>query len=49
MNGKEPINIGYPTIPEINNLTHALHKNDMTELSEKISDRLPKTIAALIK
>ena len=49
MNGKEPISIGYPTIPGIHNLTDALHKNDMTELSEKISGRLPKTIAALIK
>lgn len=53
MNGQEPIGIGlsggYPTIPGIYNLTDVLQKNDMTQLSEKISDHLPKTIAALIK
>ena len=43
------INLGYPAVPGIFNLSDVLHKNDMSELSEKISDRLPKTIAALIK
>ena len=53
MNGQEPIGIGlsdgYSTLPGIYNLTDVIQKTDMTQLSGKISDRLPNTIAALIK
>ena len=43
------IDLAYPMVPGIHNLSDVLYKNNMPELSEKISNRLPKTIAALIK
>ena len=47
--GVPGIALGYPTVPGIYNLSDVLQKNDMSELSDQVSDRLPKTIAALIK